>query len=35
MMANKKKNEDVMKLLKKAVKEAKKAGVKLIKVEVR
>ncbi len=34
-MANKKKDEDVIKQLKKAVKEAKKAGVKLIKVEVR
>ncbi len=31
----KKKNEDVTKQLKKAVKEAKKAGVKLIKVAVR
>lgn len=34
-MSNKKKNEDVKKQLKKAVKEAKEAGVKLIKVEVR
>jgi len=34
-MSNKKKDKSVTKLLKKAVKDAKKAGVKLVKVEVR
>lgn len=35
MMSNKKKNKEVSKVLKKAITQAKKAGVKLVKVEVR
>ncbi|MDQ1005397.1 putative peroxiredoxin [Neobacillus niacini] len=34
-MSNKKKNKNVTKQLKKAVQDAKKAGVKLVKVEIR
>lgn len=34
-MSNKKKNKEVSKVLKKAINKAKKAGVKLVKVEIR
>lgn len=34
-MSNEKKNKEVSKVIKKAINEAKKAGVKLVKVEIK